>query len=87
MRILIASLKAGGIGLNLTMASRVIILDPWWNDCVEQQAFGRVYRFGQTQETAMTRFVVSGTVDQSMIEMQIRKRKAIDMVMEGKAEP
>lgn len=65
------------------MASRVIVLDPWWNDCMEQQAFGRVWRFGQTKESAITRFVVENTVEQKMIEMQTKKREAIDQVIDG----
>jgi SNF2 family DNA or RNA helicase len=83
-RILIGSLKAGGVGLNLTMAQRVIVVDPWWNSAVEQQAFGRVFRFGQEEETRMTRFVVRGTVDENMIRMQERKNAMIEGVMDGK---
>ena len=77
-------MKAGGIGLNLTMAQKVIIVDPWWNNSVEQQAFCRVFRIGQTQETSLTRFVVEKTVDQNMIEMQQRKQEEIDQVMDAK---
>ncbi|KAF2083196.1 hypothetical protein K490DRAFT_52277 [Saccharata proteae CBS 121410] len=80
--ILLASLKCGGLGLNLTMASKVICVDPWWNNAVEQQAFCRVFRIGQEQETQMTRFVVRGTVDEDMIKMQNRKQAEIDKIME-----
>jgi SNF2 family DNA or RNA helicase len=66
------------------MAQKVISIDPWWNWAVEQQAFGRVFRFGQTSEMAMTRFVVENTVDQRIIEMQERKKKLIDRVMDGR---
>jgi len=66
------------------MAQKVISIDPWWNSAVEQQAFGRVLRFGQTSKTAMTRFVVENTVDQRIIEMQERKKKQIDQVMDGR---
>jgi SNF2 family DNA or RNA helicase len=72
------------VGLNLTMAQNVISIDPWWNWAVEQQAFGRVVRLGQTREMAMTRFVVENTVDQRIIEMQERKGKQIDWVMDGR---
>lgn len=48
-RILLVSLKAGGVGLNLTAATRVHLLDPWWNPSVEEQAMDRVHRLGQTQ--------------------------------------
>src|SRR5215469_6068431 len=72
------------VGLNLTMAQKVISIDPWWNSAVEQQAFGRVFRFGQKFETAMTRFVVKNTVDQKIIEMQERKKEQIERVMDGR---
>ncbi|KAK4959674.1 hypothetical protein LTR28_005145 [Elasticomyces elasticus] len=84
--ILLASLKAGGVGLNLTMASRVICIDPWWNNAVEQQgkynSFCRVFRIGQQKETSLTRFVVSGTVDDHMMGIKKRKQDEIDKVIE-----
>ncbi len=61
-RLLIASLKCGGMGLNITAASRVILIDPWWNSAIEQQAFCRVFRIGQVKETSMLRLVVKNTV-------------------------
>ena len=67
------------------MASRVICIDPWWNNAVEQQAFCRVYRMGQTQETMMTRFVVHNTIDSKMIQLQERKQIEIDSVMDKKS--
>ncbi|KAL8798932.1 MAG: hypothetical protein Q9182_006279 [Xanthomendoza sp. 2 TL-2023] len=76
-KIMIASLKAGGIGLNLTMASKVICIDLWWNSSVEQQAFCRVYRIGQEHETFITRFVAKNTVDEKLLQMQEVKSKAI----------
>jgi SNF2 family DNA or RNA helicase len=63
------------------MASRVILIDPWWNAASEQQAFCRVFRIGQTEQTSMTRFCVKNTVDQRLIEMQERKKEEIDKVM------
>ncbi|KAF2143698.1 uncharacterized protein K452DRAFT_325644 [Aplosporella prunicola CBS 121167] len=83
IRIMIASLKCGGLGLNLTMASRVISIDPWWNLSAEMQAFCRVFRIGQDQETSMTRLVVEQTVDADMIDMQDRKQREIDRVLES----
>jgi len=77
-QVLLASLKCGSYGLNLTMASRVINVDPWFNNCVEQQAFCRIYRRGQTKETMLTRVVVSGTVDDDILTMQDRKQENID---------
>lgn len=75
IKIMIASLKCGGIGLNLTMASRVICVDLWWNKCIEQQAFCRIHRIGQKSETFVTRFIVKKTVDEELEKMQ--KRKAL----------
>lgn len=63
IRILLASLKTGGTGLNLTCASRVMLVDLWWNSSVEQQAFARTYRRGQEKETRMTRLIAAESVD------------------------
>ncbi|MCJ1469878.1 hypothetical protein MMC07_008522 [Pseudocyphellaria aurata] len=76
--IMIASLKCGGIGLNLTMASRVLCVDLWWNNSVEQQAFCRVLRYGQESETFITRIVVKNTVDEKLQAIQEAKTKVID---------
>jgi SNF2 family DNA or RNA helicase len=84
IRVLLASLRCGGLGLNLTMASRVIIIDPWWNSAAEQQAFCRVFRFGQRETTFLTKFCVKNTVDERLIEMQEKKQKEIDEVMDDK---
>ncbi|KAH6613977.1 SNF2 family N-terminal domain-containing protein [Boeremia exigua] len=83
-QVLLASLRCGGLGLNLTMASKVIIIDPWWNQASEQQAFCRVFRIGQQDETFMTRMCVKNTVDERLIEMQTEKQREIDEVMEDR---
>lgn len=73
--ILLASLRSGGLGLNLTMASRVIIIDSWWNSAVEMQAFCRVFRIGQQKETRMARFVIKNSIDgESRIFLQSVER-------------
>lgn len=82
--VLLASLRCGGLGLNLTMASKVIMIDPWWNQASEQQAFCRVFRIGQEDETFMTRMCVRDTVDERLIEMQQNKQQEIDNVMEDR---
>lgn len=79
--VLLASLKCGGVGLNLTAASRVIIVDPWWNYSVDDQAFSRVFRIGQTKKTKLTRFIVRNTVDEAILNMQERKQTEINEVM------
>lgn len=70
------------VGLNLTMASRVIMVDPWWNEASEQQAFCRVFRIGQKDETFMSRICVRNSVDEQLIRMQDRKNAEINEVME-----
>uniref|UniRef100_A0A7S0P4C0 Helicase C-terminal domain-containing protein n=1 Tax=Calcidiscus leptoporus TaxID=127549 RepID=A0A7S0P4C0_9EUKA len=74
MRVLLLSLKAGNVGLNLTAAQHVYLLDPWWNPAVEEQAMGRVHRIGQHHEVTVTRLVVRGTVEEKILELQERKR-------------
>ncbi len=74
----IASLRAGGIGLNLTWANRVIITDLWWNVSLEHQAFGRVYRMGQQKETCFCRVMVKESVDQRIVEIQNEKIREIE---------
>jgi SNF2 family DNA or RNA helicase len=64
------------------MASRVIMVDPWWNEASEQQAFCRVFRIGQKEETYMSRLCVKNTVDQRLVAMQERKKREIDEVMQ-----
>jgi SNF2 family DNA or RNA helicase len=71
--IMICSLKAGGVGLNLNMASRVIILDLWFNSSVEAQAYCRAFRIGQENIVEVLRFVVKDSIDEDLIKMQDRK--------------
>jgi len=71
--VLILSLKAGGVGLNLTAASHVVHYDRWWNPAVEDQATDRAYRIGQTKAVQVHKFVVSGTLEERIDEMIERK--------------
>jgi hypothetical protein len=64
--------------LNFPFANRCISLDLWWNHAVEQQAFGRIFRIGQTKETYMTRLVVKNTVDMRLLTMQVHKLKNLE---------
>ena len=77
-RVLIVSIKVGGVGLNLTCASRVILMDPWWNPAVEHQAIERVHRIGQFKEVTAYKFVCNNTVEEKILEMQDRKEKIIE---------
>ncbi|GAA5855673.1 hypothetical protein JCM8547_001639 [Rhodosporidiobolus lusitaniae] len=75
--VLLASTKAGGVGLNLIAADHVYLTDTWWNVAVEQQAIDRIHRFGQTREVHVTRFLVSSSIDDKMVGIQERKTKVI----------
>ena len=72
--VLLLSLRAGGVGLNLTCAKRVFMMDPWWSFAVEAQAIDRVHRMGQTEEVRVTRFVVEGSIEEKMLRVQERKK-------------
>ncbi|KAL1298728.1 hypothetical protein HN51_043027 [Arachis hypogaea] len=75
--VLLMSLKAGGVGINLTAASNAFVMDPWWNPAVEEQAVMRIHRIGQTQKVAIKRFIVKGTVEERMEVVQARKQRMI----------
>jgi SNF2 family DNA or RNA helicase len=68
------SLKAGGLGLNLTAAEYVFLLDPWWNPAVEAQAVDRAHRIGQTQQVFAYRLIAQDTVEEKVLELQKTKR-------------
>jgi SNF2 family DNA or RNA helicase len=82
IKILISTFGVGGVGLNLTAASRVLVMEPWWNVAMENQAFCRVYRMGQTKETELVRLVVKETVDERIIDKQEIKSRSINKIME-----
>jgi non-specific serine/threonine protein kinase len=73
-RVFLISLKAGGIGLNLTAADYVYIVDPWWNPAVEQQAIDRTHRIGQTKNIFAYRLICKDTLEEKMLQLQERKR-------------
>ncbi len=77
------SLKAGGLGLNLTAADYVFILDPWWNPAVESQAIDRAYRIGQKNHVFAYRLICEDTVEQRIAQMQEKKRKLADAIVGG----
>jgi DNA repair protein RAD5 len=72
--VLLLSLRAGGVGLNLTCARKVFMMDPWWSFAVEAQAIDRVHRMGQESEVKVVRFVVSGSIEEKMLKIQERKK-------------
>ncbi|EMD87915.1 hypothetical protein COCC4DRAFT_73662 [Bipolaris maydis ATCC 48331] len=72
--VLLLSLRAGGVGLNLTCASKVFMMDPWWSFAVEAQAIDRVHRMGQEREVKVVRFCVEGSIEEKMLRIQERKK-------------
>ena len=79
--IFLISLKAGGLGLNLTAAEYVYILDPWWNPAVEAQAIDRSHRIGQTQHVFAYRMICRDTVEQKIVDLQQQKRELADAIL------
>ncbi len=73
-RVFLISLKAGGVGLNLTAADYVYIVDPWWNPAVEQQAIDRTHRIGQTKNIFAYRMICTDTVEDKIVKLQEKKR-------------
>lgn len=82
-QIFLISLKAGGVGLNLTAADTVILYDPWWNPAVERQAMDRAHRIGQDKPVFVHRLYTSGTVESAIQDMQARKQALADALFEG----
>lgn len=82
-RILLISLKAGAVGLNLVAATRVYLLDIWWNAAAEDQAVQRVHRIGQTQEVDVFKFVVRDSIDANLLMLQSVKAKLTEKALEG----
>jgi SNF2 family DNA or RNA helicase len=74
-RVFLISIKAGGVGLNLTEADYVFILDPWWNPAVEQQAIDRTHRIGQTKNVFIYKFITKDSVEEKILALQNRKLK------------
>jgi DNA repair protein RAD5 len=71
--VLLISLRAGGVGLNLTAASNVFMMDPWWSFAIEAQAIDRVHRMGQLRDVSVTRFIVKDSIEGRMLQVQERK--------------
>ena len=80
-RVFLISLKAGGLGLNLTSAEYVYLLDPWWNPAVEAQAIDRSHRIGQTRTVFAYRLIARDTVEQKILDLQQKKRDLADAIL------
>jgi SNF2 family DNA or RNA helicase len=82
-KIFLISLKAGGLGLNLTEANYVIHLDPWWNPAIEQQATDRAYRIGQKQKVTVYHLISAHTIEEKILRLHATKRDLADQLLEG----
>ncbi len=80
--VFLISLKAGGLGLNLTAAEYVFLLDPWWNPAVEAQAIDRAHRVGQTNRVFAYRLICKDTVEEKIAELQKQKRELADAILQ-----
>jgi SNF2 family DNA or RNA helicase len=80
-KLFLISLKAGGVGLNLTAADYVFILDPWWNPAVESQAIDRAHRIGQTRRVFAYRLIARDTVEEKILELQKDKRQLAEAIV------
>jgi superfamily II DNA or RNA helicase len=84
-KLFLISLKAGGLGLNLTAADYVYLLDPWWNPAVESQAIDRAHRIGQPKEVFAYRIIARDTVEEKVLQLQESKRALADAVIKADA--
>jgi superfamily II DNA or RNA helicase len=85
--LMLVSLKAGGVGLNLTRADTVILYDPWWNPAAEAQAIDRAHRIGQDKPVFVYELIASGTVEEKMQGLKARKRALAESIIENADEP
>ncbi|PPQ67109.1 hypothetical protein CVT25_005710 [Psilocybe cyanescens] len=79
--VLLVSLKAGGVGLNLTAAQRVYLMDPYWNPAVENQAVDRIHRLGQTKPVTTIKFIIENSIEAKLLEVQRKKTELANMTL------
>ena len=85
--VFLISLRAGGVGLNLTAADYVVHMDPWWNPAAEDQASDRAHRIGQTRPVTIYRLVAKGTIEEQIVALHHRKRDLAERLLEGTDAP
>ncbi|KAK8627803.1 hypothetical protein V6N13_135403 [Hibiscus sabdariffa] len=85
-KIFLVSLKAGGVALNLTVASHVFLMDPWWNPAVERQAQDRIHRIGQCKPIRIIRFVIENTIEERILKLQEKKELVFEGTVGGSTE-
>ena len=81
-RIMLISLRAGGVGLNLTSANTVFMCDPWWNEAVENQAINRVFRIGQKRKGKVFRLIINDSIEEKIIKLQQKKEQLIQSTLD-----
>lgn len=81
--VFLLSLKAGGVGLNLTAAEYVFLFDPWWNEAVEQQAIDRAHRMGQKNTVIAKRYLTVNSIEEKMLRLKEKKRGLAELLLEG----
>jgi len=81
-KVFLISLKAGGVGLNLTAADYCIILDPWWNPAVENQAIARTHRIGQTKNVFVYKFIIKNSIEEKVLHLQEKKKRLFENILE-----
>ena len=84
--VFLLSLKAGGVGLNLTSADTVIIYYPWWNPAAESQAEDRTHRIGQTKAVTCIKMIMEDSIEEKILDLQKRKSELFDQLVESPAE-
>lgn len=85
IKVLLVSLKTGGVALNLTVANYVYIMDPWWNPAAEMQAIDRVHRIGQNKPIFATRFIIKDSIEERILKLQEKKQLVFDGTVGGDA--
>ncbi|KAK7261115.1 hypothetical protein RIF29_27419 [Crotalaria pallida] len=85
-KIFLMSLKAGGVALNLTVASHVFIMDPWWNPAVERQAQDRIHRIGQHKPIRIVKFIIENTIEERILKLQETKELFFEGIIDGSSE-
>lgn len=83
IRVLLATISCGGIGLDLTAASRAYIMEPQWNPMSESQALDRIYRLGQLKEVTTTRYIMRGSWEEQVLKLQRKKQELSDLTLDG----
>jgi SNF2 family DNA or RNA helicase len=86
LKIFLLSLKAGGVGINLTAADYVVLFDPWWNPAAERQAVDRAHRMGQKRPVIVYKFITRGTIEEKILALQHKKHKLVGSLLVGDGE-